>query len=818
MAASDGVSFTHTRRECGCSANARFLVRTPSVMRAWRRGAILAAVPCLFAIEGCQRAGDAARAPARAPIASPPPVMTTTPKDAMRQSNPPPPVDARFAAVDAVAEAAIAAAKMPGCVFVVGRHDEVVFERAYGARSLLPERTPMTTDTVFDLASLTKPIATATSVMLLADRGKLDLDARASRWVPELARLPPFTVRHLLLHTSGLPAGTPMSHWTRDRSEVLRRIAGLKLKDAPGEQFTYSDVGFVVLQIIVERVSGRSLAAFAEDEIFGPLGMRETGFLPRPELRERAAPTESRDGRFIQGDVHDPRAWALGGVAGHAGVFSTARDLTRFAQSFLQRTRLEDGRRLVAPKTFDAFLARRDTPKGGRAFGWDVDSTYATHRSALLSPTAFGHGGYTGTALWIDPEKDLFVLFLSNRVHPDGKGAVNPIVGELATLAVSALDARPGIDVLEGEGFARLRGATIGLVTNVAARARDGRTTLDVLRAAPDVRLAAIFTPEHGLGGDKEGAIADASYAGVPVHSLYGSRFTPQAESLSGIDTLVFDLQDVGVRFYTYAATMKRAMKVAAERKLRFVVLDRPNPLGGREASGPMLSESDVRGFVNHHELPVRHGMTIGELAGLFAADEHWLMPLEVVRVAGWRNREPFDRTNLLWYAPSPNLPTTTAVALYPAVGLLEATNVSVGRGTPLPFEIVAAPWLDAGKVIEKLDGAPGTEGLAFEATTVTPTSSVHAKRSCRAVRVRLVDRFRFDALRAGLALARALHEVHPHDWELDGVGKMLRHEPALEGIRAGRPLEDIEATWQPALAAFQEKRRAFLLYPEGTR
>ena len=718
---------------------------------------------------------------------------------------------ARWAPIDAVVRAAIEAGKMPGCVVVVGRHDDVLFERAYGSRALLPERTPMTADTVFDLASLTKPIATATSIMILVDRGKIDLEARASAYVPELAKLPPFTVRQLLLHTSGLPAATPLSDWTTDRAEVIRHIAGLTLKSLPGERFLYSDVGFVVLQEIVERVSGKELATFAAEEIFAPLGMKDTGYLPPPRIRARAAPTEERDGGFMIGEVHDPRAFALGGVAGHAGVFSTARDLSRYARAMLERGALDE-HRLFSTKTFEQFIARHTTSKGGRALGWDIDSTFATHRSALFSAKAFGHGGYTGTAMWIDPERDLFLVFLSNRVHPDGKGAVNPLIAEIATLAVDAVEVKTGIDVLRAESFERLRGAKVGLVTNASAKAKDGTTTIDVLRAAPGVTVAAIFTPEHGMGGDREGKIADSAYEGLPIYSLYGERFSPTAESLAGIDTIVFDLQDVGMRFYTYASTMKRAMRMAAERHLRFVVLDRPNPIGGVDVQGPVLAESDVKGFVNHHALPLRHGMTMGELARLFAEDEHLDLRLDVVKARGWRRKDTFDRTGLAWTAPSPNLRSLRSVELYPAVGLLESTNVSVGRGTEMPFEIVAAPWMDGAAVAKKLNEA-GIGGVVFEPIEITPKASIHAHKKCRGVHISVNDRARFEPVRTGIAIAVALREVHPTEWDFDQLDKMLRHPPAMDAIRAGKGLADIEATWAFDLGTFKERRERFLLY-----
>jgi uncharacterized protein YbbC (DUF1343 family) len=720
----------------------------------------------------------------------------------------------RWASLDKAVLAGIEEGKMPGCVVVVGRHDEILYERAYGSRSILPERTPMTTDTVFDLASLTKPVATATSVMILVDRGRIELDARASTYVPELARMAPFTVRQLLVHTSGLPAGTPMSEWSTDRGEVLSHIAALKLKSKPGEEFNYSDVGFVVLQEIVQRVTGKQLSAFAAEEIFAPLGMKETGYLPPPGLRARAAPTEQRDGGFIQGEVHDPRAFALGGVGGHAGVFSTANDMARFARAMLERGGL-DGHRLFGDRTFERFTTRQATSKGGRALGWDMDSVFSKNRSALMSPKAFGHGGYTGTSMWIDPDKDLFVIFLSNRVHPDGKGAVNPLAADIGTHAIEASEVKTGIDVLRAESFERLRGARVGLVTNASAKAKDGTSTIDALRSAPGVTLAAIFTPEHGLTADREGVIADTTYGGVPVYSLYGERFSPSSASASAIDTFVFDLQDVGTRFYTYGSTMKRAMKVATDAHLRFVVLDRPNPIDGLDVQGAVLVDSAEQmkhAFVNYHSLPLRHGMTIGELARLFAADDELDLRLEVVKMTGWRRKDTFDRTGLTWFAPSPNLRSLRAVTLYPAIGMLESTNVSVGRGTDTPFEIVAAPWMDSEAVVKKL-GEAGIAGIAFEETTVTPRSSVHANKKCRGFRVRLVDAARFEPIRTALAIATVLHEVHPNEWDFEAMDKMLRHRPAMDAIRAGKGLADIEATWASALGAFKERRERFLLY-----
>jgi uncharacterized protein YbbC (DUF1343 family) len=745
--------------------------------------------------------------------------------------------DPRFGAIDALVTQAIAESKLPGCVVVIGRKDEVLLRRAWGQRSIEPERTPMTIDTVFDLASLTKPIATATSLVVLAERGLVDLDAPAARYIPELAARGKgtFTVRQLLTHVSGIPVETPKSDFALGRAAAMEKIYDVQVRAQPGERFLYSDIGFLLLEEIVRRVSGQDLAAFASANVFAPLGMTETGYLPQAALRARAAPTEAKDGIFLRGDVHDPRAQLLGGIAGHAGVFSTAKDLTTYAQALLHDGAgpevLGAASRILTPHSVDSLFAPHDVPSGIRALGWDVKSSYSINRGDSLSRRAIGHGGYTGTAMWIDRDDDLFLVFLSNRVHPDGKGAVNPLIGRIATLAglvigpppepVCACDAsggghvETGIDVLRKDNFAELKGARVGLITNASGRANDGTRTIDLLSRAPDVTLVTLFSPEHGLGADREGRIAGGKdeRSGLPVVSLYGDAFAPPPETLAGIDTLVFDIQDVGTRFYTYASTMRRAMAAAAEHHLRFVVLDRPNPIGGLEVAGPMLAASPTSSFVNHHALPVRHGMTIGELAELFDADDHMGVRLHVVRARGWRRGDYFDATGLPWVNPSPNLRSVDEALLYPGVGLLEASNVSVGRGTATPFEVVGAPWADGPRLASALT-AMALPGVAFAATTFTPTTSVYANEACQGVRVTVTGRAQFEPVRTGLAIASQLVRLHAKEWHASDLGKLLAHKEAVEATLRGRPLAEIEKTWSDGLAAFQAKREKYLLYP----
>ena len=770
-----------------------------------------------------------------------PPVSSASPAAASVQAPPragdempPLPIaDARLAAIDHAVDTALMDGKIPGCVVVVGRRDAVLFRRAYGFRAYAPDPEEMTLDTVFDLASLTKPVATASSIMVLVDRGMVGLDEPAARYVPEFARAGKgaITLRHLLTHVSGLPVETPLRDFEQGREAALERIYDLAPRAAPGQQFVYSDVGFLVLEEIVKRVSGQDLATFAVSNVFRPLGMSQTLFLPGPALRSRAAVTEQRDGEWMRGQVHDPRAFLLGGVAGHAGLFSTAEDLTRYAQAMLgEGARVGSGSPLWSARTALQFFAPHDVPGGIRALGWDVKSAYSGSRGEGWSPRSVGHGGYTGTVLWIDPERDVFMIVLSNRVHPEGKGNVNLLAGRIGTIAARALQQPPpansraragkdvlaGIDVLRAENFRTLRGAKVGLVTNAAGRAKDGRSSIDVLAGAAGVKLVALFAPEHGLAGDREGKISDGRdvTSGLSVYSLYGrgeDGLEPSPESLAAIDTFVVDLQDVGVRFYTYASTLRHIMAAAAKHHVRVVVLDRPNPINGVDVSGPVLSPI-AKSFVNENALPVRHGMTMGELALLFNAEQHLGTPLEVVPMWGWRRGDYFDRTGLTWAAPSPNLRSVAETVLYPALGLLEGTNLSVGRGTDTPFEVIGAPWIDGAALAASLRAA-AIPGAAFEPASFTPRQAVYAGQRCGGVRVAVKNRSAFEPVHAGLAIAMTLHALYPKEWHFADVEKLLADRSVLDAMDAKRPLPEVEALWSGALDAFKAKRAKYLLY-----
>lgn len=357
----------------------------------------------------------------------------------------------KLAEINGVVADALSKKQMPGCVVLIARHGQIVWLRAYGNRRVATAEKstgdarpsePMTTDTVFDLASLTKPVATATSIMLLAEQGKLDLDDPVVKHWPEFgqAQKESITIRQLLTHQGGLIPDNDMADYADGPARSFERLAAAKPQHPPGTVFSYSDVGFIVLGEVVRRVSGNDLREFTAQHLFEPLRMRETGYLPGESLRSRAAPTEERGGHWIQGEVHDPRAFALGGVAGHAGLFSTAEDLAIYGQMILGHGE-HAGVRVLQSATVATMLTPCEVPGGGlRALGWDVRTGYSSNRGEGFSDAAVGHGGFTGTALWIDPGLDLCVVFLSNRVHPNGKGNVNHLAGRIGTIAAAAIE------------------------------------------------------------------------------------------------------------------------------------------------------------------------------------------------------------------------------------------------------------------------------------------------------------------------------------------------------------------------------------------
>lgn len=383
-----------------------------------------------------------------------------------------------------------------------------------------------------------------------------------------------------------------------------------------------------------------------------------------------------------------------------------------------------------------------------------------------------------------------------------------------ATLLAQADEVLPGIDVLERDGFRQLAGAHVALITNHTGLSRDGRSTIRLLHEAPNVDLVRIFSPEHGIEGKLDIPLVDDGTdgeTGIPVISLYGETRRPTTAMLAGVDTIVFDIQDIGTRFYTYISTMGGAMIAASEHNVRFVVLDRPNPINGIDVAGPVLDDG-LQSFVGFHAIPIRHGMTVGELAKLFESELALDLDLRVVRVGGWRRDEFFDDTGLTWINPSPNMRSLRAALLYPGIGLLETTNLSVGRGTDTPFELLGAPWLEGESLAASLN-ALRLEGVSFTAAQFTPDVSTFANERCEGVRITITDRARLEPLTIGLSIARQLLLDYPEVWQTERYIRLLGNAATLAALLDGKSVDEIKAAYQHGLDEFIARRANFLLY-----
>jgi uncharacterized protein YbbC (DUF1343 family)/CubicO group peptidase (beta-lactamase class C family) len=735
--------------------------------------------------------------------------------------------------IDDLIDDAIAGGKCPGAVLLVGKGDEVLYRRAYGNRALEPAPAPAEPETIYDMASLTKTVATAPSIMALADDGKLKISDKVSKYIPEFAQngKQDITIAQLLLHCGGLIPDNDIADYADGPVSAWKNLFALHTKWEPGTHFAYSDVGYEVLGKLVEVVSGRPLDQFARERIFEPLGMIRTRYKPPESWKTLCAPTEQREGRPMLGEVHDPRAYALGGVAGHAGLFSTADDLSRFCRMLLHGGIL-DGQRVVKESTVHEMTRERclSDGTGCRGYGFDIDTPYSGCRGDRFERgTTFGHTGFTGTMFWIDPIHQCYFILLTNSVHPNGKGNVLALRHRVATAVAEALlgadgakivaatqPAGPvlcGIDVLEAQHFAPLRGKRIALVTNQTGLDAAGDRTIDVLLAAKDVHLTKLFSPEHGLYGLVDEKVSDAidPKTKLKVYSLYGNTEKPTADMLKDIDAIVFDIQDVGARFYTYTTTLGLCMEAAAARKIQFFVLDRPNPNTGFIVDGPLADEKNL-GFVAYAPVPVSHGMTEGELARMFNVERHINCDLTVINMQGWRRRMWWDETGRLWVNPSPNMRNLTQSLLYLGIGLIEASNVSVGRGTDQPFELFGAPWIDARKLAASLNAAV-LPGVRFVPTTFTPSSSKFAGQLCNGCYIQVVDRATVEPVRTGLTIAWTLDRLFGKSFEFEKVNNLLRSDQTLQLLRSTNDPSIVPATWQKSLDAFATTREKYLLY-----
>jgi uncharacterized protein YbbC (DUF1343 family)/CubicO group peptidase (beta-lactamase class C family) len=762
--------------------------------------------------------------------------------------------EAKFMAIDAVMQQAVVRGNIPGGVVLIGHNGSVVYRKAFGSRSLEPTREPMTTDTIFDLASLTKCVATTTAVMQLFQEGRIRLNDPVASYLPEFAQngKKEITVRELLTHFSGLPPDLDLEQPWQGRAAAFEMAMRVKPAYPPGSHFIYSDINFMTLGFLVEKVTGMPLNDYVSAKILAPLGMNDTSFLPPGSWIPRIAPTQyDENGKMLRGVVHDPTARRMGGVAGQAGLFSNADDLAKFAQNLLSCCP-----KILSREAIEKMSAPQQPANAAslRGLGWDIDSPYSSNRGELLPVGSYGHTGFTGTSLWIDPVTNTYIVILTNAVHPHG-GSATPLRSRIATAVVQALnltvgedqalrlarttgynesmmaerritarngDAKAGIDVLEEHGFRELQPdpnhpVAIGLVTNQTAVDARGRRTADILAHTPGISLAAIFSPEHGIAGKLDTTVIGNSRdeaTGVPIYSVYGdsdAKRRPTQEELAGLDAIVYDIHDAGVRFYTYESTLGYFVEAAAKAGKPVFVLDRPDPIGGAYVQGP-IADAGRESFVSYWQTPVRHGMTIGELARMFNGERAIGANLVVVPMEGWMRGDWFDSTGEMWVDPSPNLRNMTEEVLYPGLGMIEGTNVSVGRGTDTPFELVGAPWIASATLSAWLN-AREIDGVRFVPVEFTPNSSVYVDQQCGGVSLIVTDRDALDAPELGLEIAAALQHLYPDDYKIAALDGLMRNKDTLEALMAGEDPRRIAEDWQDALEKFETVRKKYLLY-----
>ncbi len=740
---------------------------------------------------------------------------------------------------------------------MVGHDGQAIYRKAYGSRALEPQRETMTLDTIFDLASLTKVIVTTTAVMQLVEQGKVRLNDPVAKYLPEFAQngKEDITVRQLLTHYSGLEPDLDLKTAWEGKETAYRMAFAAAPADAPGSKFSYSDINFIVLGALVERVSGEALDEYAARHIFAPLKMTRTRFVPPLARRagwiEKIAPTQyDENEHMLRGVVHDPTARRMGGVAGQAGLFSTGDDLAKLAQALLN-----GGGGILSALSVEKMTRPEQPPSAPvlRGFGWDIDSPFSSNRGDLLPVGGYGHTGWTGTSMWIDPTTQTYIILPTNAVHPRGGNAI-ALRSKVATAVAAALplttdekealrwasitgyneaqsaarrmsvrngSVKNGIDALEEHGFDVLQVAgrkkRIGLVTNQTGVDADGRRAIDVLAGAAGVSLEAIFSPEHGVTGTLDTTDVNNSKdaaTGIPVYSVYGATDAarrPPAEVMKQLDAVVIDIQDAGVRFYTYETTLGYFLEAAAAAGVEVIVLDRPDPITGSFVQGP-VADAGHESFTNYWTAPVRHGMTIGELAKMFNVERNINAKLTVVPMEGWQRGDWFDSTGLAWVNPSPNLRSLTEAALYPGVALIEGTNVSVGRGTDTPFELVGAPWMRSRELASYLNGR-GIAGVRFVPVTFTPTASNYAGQRCEGVNMVLTERNALDAPELGIELAAALRKLYPADFKLERMAELLVNQAAYDGLVAGKDPRRIAQDWQEELEKFQLVRQKYLIY-----
>lgn len=769
--------------------------------------------------------------------------------------------------LDSLVTAGIADGAAPGVALAIGRHGRIVHMRSYGRIEVAPASAAVTDSTRWDMASLTKVVATTTAAMILEEAGLLDIEKPVSFYLPELnapdkAKI---TVRQLLQHNGGFRSGAPLWRESSDVAGFLRAMNERPLAYNPGDSTIYSDWDLIMTGVIVERITGKPLDIFLQERVWGPLGMRETGFNPlgaerlasgescmklfrtnHPLLPQIAAAEIDTFWRkqLVHGTVHDENACALGGVAGHAGLFSSARDLAAFSQMMLNGGEY-NGVRIVKATTVARWTSRQG--RSSRALGWDTPAPRGSG-GRYFSPRSFGHTGFTGTSMWLDPEKGIFVVVLTNRVNPTRANSKHEPLRRAVADAVqkAVLDAPviewnptppqtgarvvPGADRLFGEFSELIRDKNVALVSNHSGRLADGTHLADALHRHPNTTLKALFGMEHDIRSNDYSLPRDAEAVidkptGVMKYNLYGEVHKPTPEMLKGIDVIVFDIQEVGARFYEHINILGFVMEAAAENNISVVVLDRPNPITGHKQDGFVTDDAYLYRFGSYTRVPVLHGLTMGELAK-FYNDEKLLRggvtaKLHVVPMRGWRRSMWYDETGLPWTKPSPNLLTLSSLLAYTGTCLFEAVNVSEGRGTDHPFEYIGAPWLDNRGAVALLNDL-GLRGVRFEAIEFTPEQKPYHGRPpemtgvpLHGVAVRVTDRNAVEPYKVGVAMLWAMHKLHPDriEWN-DAVLERLTATQRLKTmIKGGSTPAQIFASWEGEVAEFRTRSARYRMY-----
>jgi uncharacterized protein YbbC (DUF1343 family) len=749
----------------------------------------------------------------------------------------------QLSSIPKIVEEAIGAGQTPGAVILIGSQGQVVFRQAFGYSTLEPQRVPMTLSTIFDIASLTKVVATTPALLQLVEQGKMSLDDAVVKHWPEFKGQGKerITVRQLLTHYSGLRASISLKPNWLGYEAALKKIAQEKPLYPPDTHFIYSDLNFIILGELIQRISGQPMDRYCRNHIFHPLGMEETLFNPPQSMYARLAPTKENH----RGEVHDPTVNRMGGLGGHAGLFSTADDLAIFAQALLDVGRSEKAQ-ILSRNTIETMILPHSPPEQVplRGLGWEIHSPSGSSWNELIPPGSIGHKGFTGTLIWIDPVSNSYLIVLTNRVYPSGKGNYETLRNQVLFALAQALGRAPvltdpilisqvslqspgdsirhfsrrvqtGVEVLVANKFAPLAGKRMGLITNQTGIDSNGRRTIDLLHKAPKVKLKVIFAPEHGLSGRADGKVSSTRDPStrLQIYSLYGESLRPTPKMLKGLDALVFDVQDAGVRFYTYITTMAFAMEAAAQKGIPFYVLDRPNPINASRVQGPIM-EPDLKSFTGYFPLPIRHGMTAGELAKMFNGENKMGVKLEVVPMNGYRRDSWFDETGLPWVNPSPNLRSLTQAILYPGVALVEGSNVSVGRGTDTPFELIGAPWIKAQDLTDYLFNRR-IPGIELRPAAFIPESNRFQNQVCYGVQIILTDRDALDSTALGIEMISALYQLYPHEFQIDKTLSLIGSRSVLQAIKEGQHPLVIAHTWQEPLEQFRALRSKYLIYSE---